>query len=140
MFSIPLCRYVILKVEGCFFHFLVNIYSFRWGTRFPWTYIVSRNGGGGRCCFLFDCLFVLLFYIFPFSPLKKNGFGCLSPQSLNLLTEMVHPLEVFQDFFSKWTYLSFLLYPKADLKMQYKEWSAICGSKKDFWSDLKKQY
>ena len=97
MLSIPLCRRVML-----FLIFLLT-YSFWWGTRFPRTYNVSRKEGGtGAVSFLIDCLFYSFrFSILPFLKGKNMGLGAPNFHSLNLLTEMVHPQEVFQDFFFK---------------------------------------
>ena len=63
-------------------------------------YCIQEWGGGGGVSILIVCLFCS-FKLSYFPPLlkEKYGFGCTSPHSLNLLTEMVHPLEVFQDFF-----------------------------------------
>ena len=147
MFSIPLCTHVMMKVGGCFSFSCWHIFILMEHT-IPTDIHCIQEGGGAQVVFplwLFVCFALLNFSHFPPLLKEKYGFSCTRPHSLNLLNEMVHPVDVFQDFFSKWTYLSFLLYdlynnPEADLKIQHKAWSAICGSKIEFRSDLKTQY
>ena len=92
----------MLKIGGCFSFSCWQIFILKEYTIPTDIHCIQELVEGGQVLFplwLFVCFPLLDFPILPFIKGKNLGLVDPNPHSLNLLTEMVHPLEVFQIFF-----------------------------------------